>query len=551
VKRAALVALFVASWVACNHAAPPAMRPLTAPAYSHYLAGQLAAYRDDWTTAANELGAAAAAAPDQPVIAVELARALAKAKRTGDALAVLAKARETWPDHSEVWLASGDLVADSDRAGAIAAYQRAIDLQPDDEHAYLGLEKLEGTDAIAAERTLRALIAHVPESVEGHYHLAQRLRLAGDDAGATSELRVVLERDPDQIDARLDLARLLRIHGKLDDAIAQTRSAFDRAGQPLDIAEELFWLLCEADDRQGAIDLLTLLDDDRSDVEALAMVERFDVELGRLVEAREVVGRIAAIDPEASTLARAELENATGDVGPNGEPLAVATALSVPESSPKFVYARRLAGDALVTAGKPQRALEVIAPAREVKPDDLELAFVAAVATADAGSPAQAETLVAGNDVPHQLAQARLADHVHDTKAALATLVPLVHAHPHNVTALNLAGYLLADSKQRLDDAEAYLKAARELSPGDPAILDSWGWLLLRRGRTREAIRALDHAQRFAPREPEILLHLATAWAADHVPKTAAELLSRAVALHPTAELQKRIDDLRKELVIR
>jgi len=538
--------------VACNHeAAPVAMRPLPQGAYAHYLSGTLAGYRDDWATAANELTLAVEAAPDQPVIVVELARALSKAKKTNDALVVLAKARGMWPDHPEVWIASGDLLGASDRTGAIAAYQHAIELEPDAEHAYLGLEKLQTDEPIAAEHTLRALIAHVPGSVDGHYHLAQRLRLAGDDTGAVGELRVVLERDPDQIDARLDLARLLRKHGKLPEAVQQTRSAFDRAGQPLDVAEELFWLLCEADDRQGAVDLLTLLDDDRSDLDALAMVERFDIELGRLVEAKTVVTRIATQDAEAGTVARAELESATGEVASTGEPLAVSTALSVPQSSSQFSLARRIAGDALLTAGKPARALEVIEPARRAKPDDLELAFIAAVATADAGSPAQAESFVAGNDVAHQLAQARLADHVHDTKAALATLVPLVRAHPRNVTALNLAGYLLADSKQRLDDAEAYLKAARELQPGDPAILDSWGWLLLQRGRTREAIRALDHAQRFAPREPEILVHLATAWAADHVPKTAEDLLARAVALHPTADVQKRIDDLKKALVIR
>jgi tetratricopeptide (TPR) repeat protein len=542
------VALLV---VACHAKAVP-MRPLTPDAYSHYLAGQLAAYRGDWTTAADELTAAATAAPDQPVFVVELARALAKAKREPEAIAVLAKARDVWPDHPEVWLASGDLLGDSDKAGAIRAYSRAISLEPDDEHAYLGLEKLQADDAIAAERTLRALIVHVPASVDGHYHLAQRLRLAGDDSGAMAELRVVLEHDPDQIDARLDLARLLRIHGKLDDAVMQTRSAFDRAGQPLDVSEELFWLLCEADDKQGAIDLLTLLDDDHSDVDALAMVERFDIGLGRLPEAKAVVGRIAAMDASAGVIARAELESATGELGGNGEPAAVATALSVPDGSPRFIAARLIAADALVTAGKPQRALEVVAPARAAKPDDAELAFVAAVATADSGgSPVQAETLVAGTDLAHQLAQARLADHVHDSKGALATLIPIVRAHPRNVTALNLAGYLLADSKQHLDDAEAYLKTARELQPGDPAILDSWGWLQLQRGRTREAIKALDHAQRFAPREPEILLHLATAWAADNVPKTAAELLAKAVALHPPADVQRRIDDLRKGLVIR
>jgi Flp pilus assembly protein TadD len=82
-------------------------------------------------------------------------------------------------------------------------------------------------------------------------------------------------------------------------------------------------------------------------------------------------------------------------------------------------------------------------------------------------------------------------------------------------------------------------------------VLDSWGWLLLQLGKTDEAIRALDHAQRFAPREPEILLHLATAWVARHAPNTAEQLLVRAAALHPPADVQHRIDDLRKGLVIR
>jgi predicted Zn-dependent protease len=539
--------------VACHHATPVPMRPLPRDAYAHYLAGQLAIYREDWPTATTELAAAIAAAPDQPVFAVELARALVKAKRVPDALTVLAKARATWPDHPQVWLASGDVLADSSPADAIRAYQRAIALASDDERGYLGLEKLQlaRSDAAGAERTLRQLIEHVPTSVDGHYHLAQRLLLANNDTGAIAELRVVLERDPDQIDARVDLARLLRKRGNLVEAVQQTRSAFDRAGQPLDIAEELFWVLCEADDRQGAIDLLTLLDDDRSDLEALATVERFDLGLGRIPEARAVVARIVAQDPEAGIIARTELESASGDLAPNGEPIAVATALTVPAASPRFVLARRLAGDALVLAAKPKRALEVIDPARKAKPADLELAYIAAIADADAGAPADGLALLAGADADHLLAQARFADHIHDTHAALATLVPFVRAHPRNATALNLAGYLLADSHQSLDDAEAYLKTARELLPGDPAILDSWGWMLLQRGRTREAIRALDHASRFAPREPEILLHLATAWAADHVPKTAAELLTKAALLHPPADVQKRIDDLRKALVIR
>ena len=137
--------------------------------------------------------------------------------------------------------------------------------------------------------------------------------------------------------------------------------------------------------------------------------------------------------------------------------------------------------------------------------------------------------------------RARFEDHVHDSAAALRLSCPIVHAHPNNATALNLAGYLLADRKQRLDEAETLLAHARELSPGDPAVLDSWGWLLLQRGRTRDAIRALDHASRFAPREPEIMLHLATAWAADNQPKTAAELLDQAAG--PTSATRREAPD--------
>jgi Flp pilus assembly protein TadD len=86
------------------------------------------------------------------------------------------------------------------------------------------------------------------------------------------------------------------------------------------------------------------------------------------------------------------------------------------------------------------------------------------------------------------------------------------------------------------------------LSPGEPAILDSWGWLLLRRGNPREAIRVLAQAVRFAPREPEILYHLAAAWAADGSPRTAREVLDRAAAMKPIPTVAKRIDRLRSTL---
>ncbi|MCW5802281.1 MAG: tetratricopeptide repeat protein, partial [Deltaproteobacteria bacterium] len=152
-----------------------------------------------------------------------------------------------------------------------------------------------------------------------------------------------------------------------------------------------------------------------------------------------------------------------------------------------------------------------------------------------------------------ELARARLADHAGDKAAALTGAEAVVRARPDSALALNLAGYLLADTGARLADAERYLRKARELSPGDPAVLDSWGWLLLRRGDTRGAVAALDRATRFAPREPEILLHLAEAWLADGAPRTATATLDRVQALLPRLSgaahpLQKRVDALRSRL---
>ena len=532
---------------------PVSLAPLHPKAYAHYLAGKHALYRDDAATAAEELRLAAAAAPDQPMIAVELARALAKAKRSAAARDVLVLARKRWPDHAQVWLASGEVLEDVEtaRREALAAYRRAIELEPTDERGYLGLARTQQTagDGAGAERTLRSLVKKIPSSIDGHYRLAQRLEARGNRDAAAAELRAVLELEPDHLDARLDLARTLRRMGKLDDAVAQTRSAFDRAGQPMDIAEELYWVLLEADDRQGAIDLLTLLDDDRSDADALSTVAHFQRGLGRTPESRAVAAHIKLLDPDAATIALAETDLAEGLV--QG---ALEKALSVGEKSKRYFAARRVAVEALLAANEPQRALEILEPLRKAKPKDMDILFAEVLARADAGDAAGARALakqLTGEPIVVAFLQARLEDKLGDEVRALAILEPALRAHPEHASALNLAGYILASRKERLADSERYLARARDIQPGDPGILDSWGWLLLQQGKVRPAILALDKASRFAPREPEILVHLAAAWAADRAPRTAAEILARAEKLNPSPDVKRRIDALRASLAIR
>lgn len=478
--------LLVSAVAACHQPRPVAPGPLPRAAYAHYLAGKVALYTDDTDGAIRELQAAQAAAPEQPMVAIELANALAKAKRLPDAQSVLEATRHAWPEHPEVALAWAQVLEKRKDPAAAGAYRRAIELAPEDEQAYLGLARVQPSRD--AEGTLKQLVARVPASVDGHYRLAQKKLDRDDLAGGESELRAVLEHDPDHIDARVELARTLRKQGKLTEAIAQMRSAFDRAGQPLDVAEELFWLLAEADDLQGAIDLLTLLDDDRSDPDELETIARLEIQLGRL----DVAAQIAKhLDGELGKLVTLAIEVAQRDLP------------AVERDAQGFTkyadQARSLLYEARLAAGRYDDAKALAKPGEVI-------------------------------------AQARATE---DKQAALAMIEPVLRAHPDNVLALDLAGYLLAETKQRLRDAEVYLRRARKLSPGDPAVLDSLGWLLYQKGDTKAAAQVLAHAQRFAPLEPEILVHLAAA-------SGRKELLDQAAAMHPSPEISRRIEALRK-----
>jgi len=78
---------------------------------------------------------------------------------------------------------------------------------------------------------------------------------------------------------------------------------------------------------------------------------------------------------------------------------------------------------------------------------------------------------------------------------------------PENVDALNALGYTLADQTDRYQEAAAYINKAYALRPGEPAILDSMGWLQYRLGNHEEALGFLQQAMDRMP-DSEIAAHL-------------------------------------------
>jgi tetratricopeptide (TPR) repeat protein len=73
--------------------------------------------------------------------------------------------------------------------------------------------------------------------------------------------------------------------------------------------------------------------------------------------------------------------------------------------------------------------------------------------------------------------------------------------------ALNALGYTLTNKTDRHQEALVYIKKAYEISPNDPAIIDSMGWVNYRLGNYSEALKYLRKAISIEP-DHEIAAHL-------------------------------------------
>jgi tetratricopeptide (TPR) repeat protein len=91
-------------------------------------------------------------------------------------------------------------------------------------------------------------------------------------------------------------------------------------------------------------------------------------------------------------------------------------------------------------------------------------------------------------------------------RESVRSLESLLKERPEDASLLNALGYSLADHNQKLPRAEALIRKALEVSPDNPAFLDSLGWVRFRRGDVPGALPHLERAYRIFP-DAEIASH--------------------------------------------
>ena len=163
---------------------------------------------------------------------------------------------------------------------------------------------------------------------------------------------------------------------------------------------------------------------------------------------------------------------------------------------------RRTAG-ILYRQGDRDSAVRVLGAPRDAEPDErirAELAGAELLSVAGAADEALSRVNSAlrrspGNpDISYQ--RAVLLERAGRVGEAIAALEALHRERPLDDNVSNALGYTLADHRRDLPRAEQLIRAALTGQPDNPAVLDSLGWVLFRRGQSSAALPVLERAFR-------------------------------------------------------
>lgn len=397
------------------------------------------------------------------------------------------------------------LSGDAGRAdAALALMQRLVAAYPKLAGAYRAQSLLAAryNHPAVAEDAARAALKLAPGSKESALLLVAALVKKGALDEADEQMEGVLRNNPDANDLRLKYAQLL---------LESNQAARGR--------EQLLKVLKADSNNSDARYLLGLLAlDEHKPDEAQTQFELLAKSSDRADDAQYYLGRVAEAkhDPAAAITHYEKVRS-----GPQALDAAIrhATLLAklghlddgkaqferlrqeLPQMDERLLLAE---GAMLLENGAADQALALYNEELAEHPDDSDLLYVRSLAF-------------------EKLGQIDLAEA--DLRKVIAKL-------PDDARALNALGYMLTVHSERLDEAEGLIDQALKLTPDEPAVIDSAGWVRYRRGHADDALPLLQKAYAMFP-DPEVAAHLGEVMWALGQKDAARSLLSRAALDDP------------------
>ncbi|AKA22569.1 tetratricopeptide repeat protein [Pseudomonas chlororaphis] len=418
-------------------------------------------------------------APDDLEAQRAAAIQLARSGRYDDSMVYMEKVLQGKGDTHFDFLALSAADTDQDtRNGLMKSFDRLLQKHPNNGQLVFGKALLLQQDGDTRE-ALKLLEQNPPEEGEIapillRARLLQSLNRADE---ALPLLEKSIRKYPDDKRLRLTYARMLVEQDRMDDAKAQFSSLVQQYPEDDELRYSLALVCLEAKDWQEAKGYLEDL------IARESHVDSAHLNLGRIAEELN--------DPQG---ALAEY----GQVGPGND----------------YLPAQLRQADILMGNGRTADAEKRLAAARDAQPDyAIQLYLI------------EAETLSANNqgdkawkilqqalqqypdDVSLLYTRAMQAEKRNDLAQMEKDLRLIIKREPDNAMALNALGYTLSDRTTRYAEAKALIEQAHQLTPDDPAVLDSLGWVNYRLGNLAEAERLLRQALERFP-DQEVAAHL-------------------------------------------
>ncbi len=518
----------------------------------HYSLGTKLALDGNLPEAAREYEQALSLDPKSAFLATELAGLYVKMGEMDRALAVCEQNLIHHPDHVETYGLMGSIyLFKKDYEKAARSYRRVIDLDPKSYDTYLYLSVIYAEMKRYEEATgiLQDLLKQDPKSVMGHYYLG---KLYGEmklykDAISWMEKAVALK--PGFESALSDLALLYEIQNESAKARALYGKLIEEHPQRLSYRLRLAKLDIREKHYDEAIrileDVLKLDSRNREARLTLALAYLEVQKPERAVEELNVLLQGAPNDHEA----RYFLAGAYEERKMNDE--ALREYERIPSTSSLYAGAQVRAGYILKSQGKTAEAIERAKKAITVKANDAALyGLLAALYESDNRLAEAEKTLkdglaVAPKSIDLRYRLGMIYDKTGRSDEAIVEMEEILKQEPDSPEALNFIGYSWADRGIRLDEAEAMIKKALALKPGDGFITDSLGWVYYRKNKLSDAIKYLKEAAAILPEDAAIADHLGDAYEKAGKHRDALEQYRKALKLKPDMKgLQEKIDRL-------
>ena len=356
---------------------------------------------------------------------------------------------------------------------------RALPLEPDQQAtAELAVAILfrELGDLDSAVATSQYFLTIAPDNQRGLLLLAQLLHQQDRVAEASTLLADALQRQPDDRNLRLQYARFLTLQDR-PQAILQFELLREQNADDQQINFLLGLLYLNQGDQELATSLFQQASRDpsmRADAQyhLATIAERNDDLTAALRHYQQVkFGR-----NYLGAASRATILLAKGYGIDQARAYLQTLRRQQPNQASELI---QLESNLLVSNNQSDQAINLLSSGLQANPTDAKLLY--------------ARSMVAELQNNFALAE-------QDLRALLAQ-------DADNPTALNALGYTMILHTDRSEEAYRLIKRAYLLNPGDPAIIDSMGWVLFVMGRAEEALPYLQKAMAILP-DPEIAAHL-------------------------------------------